>query len=144
MRLMANLPLPAPLTEHVRFVSWKEHTAASVLTCKHLNAALCQRKRLYVCVYAKRTSVKAGMSWVRSYFCFLSLYLWPQSSGLTNKSSPPFEAVQVRSCLLLSSEVFICRAPHCHRRENRSYVLNSTDNKTLMAGRRAKASIFSP
>lgn len=36
MRLMANLPLAAPLTEHVRFFSWNEHRAVSVLTCKHL------------------------------------------------------------------------------------------------------------
>lgn len=59
------------------------------------------------------------------------------------------EAVQVLSCLLLSSkglcEVFICRAPYCQRLENRSYgPLHSTFNNTLMAGRRAKASILVP
>lgn len=58
------------------------------------------------------------------------------------------EAVQVLSCLLLSSkglcEVFICRAPYCRRLENRSYgPLHSTFNNTLMAGR-AKASILVP
>lgn len=30
---------------------WKEHTATSVLTCKHLNATLCQWRCLRACLY---------------------------------------------------------------------------------------------
>lgn len=56
MRLMANLPLPAPFTDHVRF-SWKEHTAASVLTCKHLIWPSA-RAGAYVRVYTNCMSVK--------------------------------------------------------------------------------------
>lgn len=61
MRLMANLPLPAPFTDHVRF-SWKEHTAASVLTCKHLNVTLCQCRCLRACLYKLYVSQGEGMS----------------------------------------------------------------------------------
>lgn len=87
MRLMANLPLPAPFTDHVRF-SWKEHTAASVLTCKHLNVTLCLCKCLRACLYKLYVSQGEGMSvselWGQTFFprCF-----WPQSSLLASRSS---------------------------------------------------------
>ena len=59
MRLMANLPLPAPFTEHVRFSLERAHCRLSshLQTFKMLH---CAAVSAYVHVYAKCMSVKVG------------------------------------------------------------------------------------
>lgn len=53
---MANLPLPAPFTEHVSFSLDRAHCHLSSHPGKHLHATLCQCKCLRACLYKVHVS----------------------------------------------------------------------------------------
>lgn len=71
MGLMANLPLLLHLQSGAGF-PWKEHTATSVLTRKHLNATLCQCRCLRACLYQECISSRE----VRSGSLFFLIYIY--------------------------------------------------------------------
>lgn len=134
---------------------WKEHTATSVLTCKHLNATLCQCKCLRACLYKAHASRGGYVSLrgVRSdLFFFLFSFSLPLTSipDLGEAVVTASVAVQVLSCLLCRQKVSVNSGLYLQGSSlsasgaQELWPFNSTFNCTLVTGRRWQAYILVP
>lgn len=127
---------------------WKEHSATSVLTCKHLNSTLYQCECLRACLYKLYVSQNAFVSLrgMRSdWFFFPSLPLTsiPDLGELVVSYS---EAVQVLSCLkvCLNSGLYLQGSSLSASGTQELWPVNSTFSNKLTTGRRQEGSPSSP
>lgn len=128
---------------------WKQHTATSVLTCKRLNAAVCQCECLRACLY--RVNVSHGeyvsLTGVRSerfFFLFFSRFAFdlnPRAWRAVRHASQPCRFSPVSSVISVNSGLYLQDRSLSASGAQELWPVSSTSNNKLMTGRTWKAYI---
>lgn len=125
---------------------WKQHTATSVLTCKRLNAAVCQCECLRACLY--RVNVSHGeyvsLTGVRSerfFFLALPLTSIPELGEPFVTASQPCRFSPVSSVISVNSGLYLQDRSLSASGAQELWPVSSTSNNKLMTGRTWKAYI---